>query len=95
MTTIKPQLEKLFKDKKLSKEDFNVLIIEYIKKETEKEPSVEELNLINQLFVSGIFNLDYVIDIIGKKSKLYGIQISNLYSKNGDLIKRYVYDLIN
>lgn len=91
--TIKPQLERLFKDKKLSTEDFYTIIIEYVDKELGREPTSEELEIIHKLFKSGAFSFEYVIDRIGSQPGKYGIQIENLYLKSGELIKRYVYNL--
>ena len=90
--SIKSQLEKLFKENKLSTEDFNILIIEYVAKETGKEPTSEQLNEIQQLFKSGIFELEYVIDRIGSQPDKYEVQIETLYSESGNLINRFVYD---
>lgn len=90
--SIKNLLEKLLRDKRLSREDFNTLIIEYIDKEKGKEPTAQELNLIYQGFMSGEFSIDYVVNIIGNNPNRYKVQISKLYSREGNLIETYVHE---
>ena len=90
--TIKNLLEKLFRDKRLSREDFNTLIIEYIDKEKGREPTAQELNLIYQGFMSGEFSIDYVANMISNNPNRYKIQVSKLYSREGNLIKTYVHE---
>ena len=43
--------------------------------------------------MSGEFSIDYVANMISNNPNRYKIQVSKLYSREGNLIKTYVHEL--
>lgn len=77
---LKDIVSKILNHKSITEEELSYLVVEYVTKETGKEPTSEELKMIINLIEKGIFSIEYVIDMIDKQPDKYKIQITYLYN---------------
>lgn len=86
-------INKVINNKSLNSEEATDLVHIYITEELGKEPTSEELTEVLKLLQRGIFDFEYMLDIMLKKPHVYGLYICNIYSpldENGNrkFIKR-------
>ena len=89
-------INKVINNKSLNSEEATNLVLTYITEELGKEPTSEELTEVLKLLQRGIFDFEYMLDIILKKPYIYGLYTCSVYSlpdKNGNrkLLKRTLY----
>lgn len=89
-------INKVINNKSLNSEEATNLVHLYITEELGKEPTSEELTEVLKLLQKGIFDFEYMLDIILKKPHIYGLYTCSVYSlpdKNGNrkLLKRTLY----
>lgn len=89
-------INKVINNKSLNSEEATNLVHIYITEELGKEPTSEELTEVLKLLQRGIFDFEYMLDIILKKPHVYGLYTCSIYSSldesgNRKFIKRTLY----
>lgn len=79
----KETILKILRNERITMNDLNSFITDYVKLMQNKDITLEQLQGITHLVQSGIFNIRYAAKIAGIKS---GLNITELLSKEGVLL---------
>lgn len=80
---------KILKHQQITQQEAMEFISDYVKDTKEKEATSQELGAIFNHIQQGVFNLQYAAKNAGIK---LGLNIMNIYDKNGQLIRVDVYE---